>query len=260
MLAYLEELVNHRELLRSWVSREIKVRYKQAVLGIGWAVLQPLAMMLIFTVVFSYFNKIPTEGIPYPIFSYSALLPWVFFSNSISFGTTSLVRNMNLVTKIYFPREILPFASLIASFIDFLVASVIFVFLMIYYKIALSTSLFWIPVILIVQVIFSLGILLLGSALNVFYRDIRFIIPLVLQIWLFLSPIIYPVSLVPNRYKTLYMLNPMASIIDSYRRSILFGKSPQLNFLLITTIVAIILFILSYRFFKIKEKVFADII
>ncbi|MGD1994851.1 MAG: ABC transporter permease, partial [Anaerolineae bacterium] len=207
MLAHIRELVSYRELLWSWVVRDIKVRYKQSVLGIAWAILQPLSATLLFAVVFSRFVRIDTGGIPYPIFYYSAMLPWTFLSSSISFGVPVLVNNMNLVTKIYFPREILPIAAVAASFVDFLVASVVFIGMMIFYRVTVGVSMLLVPLVVAVQILLTLGVVLAASAVMIRYRDIRFVVPLGLQLWLYATPIIYPLSFVPERFRTIYMLN-----------------------------------------------------
>jgi lipopolysaccharide transport system permease protein len=260
MINHLRELWHYRELLWSWTGREIKVRYKQSLLGAAWAIVQPLGTALIFTVVFARFIRVPTDGIPYPIFSYAALLPWTFFATSVSLATDSLVRNMNLVTKIYFPREILPIASVLAGLLDFAIAAIVFVGMAIYYHVAFSWSVVLVPILLIIQIILTLGVVLLASALNVFYRDVRFIIPLGLQLWMYLTPIIYPLSLVPERYRTIYLLNPMAGLIESYRRIIVQGEMPVLAQIAPAALVSFLLFLLAYAYFKQAEQVFADII
>jgi lipopolysaccharide transport system permease protein len=260
LLTGIRELASHRDLLLNWTIRDIKVRYKQSFLGAAWAVLQPLSATLIFTVIFSMFVPIPTDGIPYPIFYYSALLPWTFFATAVSFGVNSLVNNMHLVTKVYFPREILPFSAVLASFVDFLIASLIFIAMLIYYRYPVSPSFIWIIPLLLVQIMLTTGIVLLSSALTVFYRDIRFVVPLGLQLWMYLTPVIYPLSTVPERFLPVYMLNPMASLIDSYRRVILLGEPPQLPYLLLATLVSSLLLIGAYLYFKRSEAVFADII
>ena len=253
-------LISYRELLVNWVMREVRVRYKQSFLGVAWAILQPLSMMLIFTVVFSLFARIPSEGLPYPIFCYAALLPWTFFATSVSFGVPSVVNQMDLVTKIYFPREILPLSSVIAAFFDFLVASTVFIGLILFYKVQLSIQIVWLPLLLSIQVLLTLGIVLLASAINVFYRDIRFIIPLITQLWMFASPVIYPVSSVPEWLRPFYLLNPMAPILDGYRRVVLLGTIPDLKYLTISACVASILFVTGYYYFKRVELSFADLI
>lgn len=260
MVGYLSALYTYRELLQMWFLREIKIRYKQSILGAGWAILQPLALMIIFTVVFSFFARVPTDGVPYPIFSYTALLPWTFFATSISFAVPSVVNNLNLVTKIYFPREILPIGAVMAAFVDFLVASTVFVGLMVYYRVPLQLSLLWVPLLLGVQIALTLGIVLFASAFTVWYRDFRFVVPLGIQLLLYASPIIYPVSLVPERLLTFYMLNPMAGLIDSYRRVVLQGQSPHGLYLIFSAVIAMSLLVAGYAYFKRSEALFADVI
>ncbi len=260
MIGHLRELWRYRELLWSWTVREVKVRYKQSLLGAAWAIVQPVGTALIFTIVFAHFIRVPTGDIPYPIFSYAALLPWTFFATSVSLATDSLVRNMNLVTKIYFPREILPMASVFAGLLDFAIASLVFVGMAFYYRVPLGWSALLVPLLVAVQLLLTLGVVFFASALNVFYRDIRFIIPLGLQLWMYLTPIIYPLSLVPERYRTLYLLNPMAGLIESYRRIIVQGKMPLAAQLWPSVGIAVVLFVVAYAYFKQAEQVFADII
>jgi lipopolysaccharide transport system permease protein len=260
MLSDIRELISYRELLWSWVVRDIKVRYKQSLLGIAWAILQPLSATLLFAVIFSHFVQVDTGGIPYPIFYYSAMLPWTLLSSSISFGATALVSNMNLVTKIYFPREIFPIAAVAASFVDFTVASIVFIGMMIFYQVPVSWNIVFVPFIVAMQTILTLGIVLAASALMVFFRDIRFVVPLGLQLWLYATPIIYPVSQVPERWRGLYMLNPMAGFIDSYRRVVLTARSPEIPHLLSAAGISLILFLAAYWYFKRAEASFADMI
>jgi len=261
MISNIRELIHYRELLWRWVVRNIKVRYKQSLLGAVWAILQPLSTTILFTLIFSYFLKIDTGGVPYPIFYYSALLPWTFFASSISFGVQSLVSNLGLVTKIYFPKEILPISTVLACFVDFLVAAIIYVVMMILYRVPVGPSLLLLPVLLLIQMLLTAGVVLLASALNVFYRDIRFVVPLVTQLWMYLTPIIYPVSQVPERFRTLYMIvNPMAGLIDSYRHIVLTADWPQYPYLLSSAAISVALFLVAYWYFKRAEPVFADII
>jgi lipopolysaccharide transport system permease protein len=260
MAANLKALYQYRELLWMWILREIRVRYKQSLLGAAWAILQPLSMMTVFTLVFSFLARVPTDGIPYPIFSYAAVLPWTFFATSVSFGVPSLVNNLNLVTKTYFPREILPFGAVGASFFDFLVASTIFLFMLLFYRVPLTWAAVWLPLILTLQILLTFGVTLLGSAIIVLYRDVRFVVPLGLQIWLYATPVIYPVSLVPQGFQPFYMLNPMAGIIDAYRRVILHGQPPTWSYLGLSAAAALALFIIGYLVFKRLEVSFADII
>jgi len=257
---YLKELYRYRDLVIVWGMREIRIRYKQSLLGVGWAILQPLVMMVIFTVVFSLFARVPTNGIPYPIFSYTALLPWTMFATAITFGVPSLINNLNLVVRTYFPREILPIGAVGASLFDFLVASSIFIVMLFFYHVKLTWAVAWLPIVLIIQLMLTLGIIFLGSAVIVFYRDIRFLVPLGLQIWMYLTPIIYPITSVPERFLPIYMLNPMAGIITSYRQIILYGQPPSWNYLGISAVEAVVMLILGYLVFKRLEISFADII
>lgn len=260
LMAALRELWRYRGLLLTWTQRNIKVRYKQSLLGAAWAILQPFSTMVIFSVIFTYFVRVSTEGIPYPIFSYTALLPWTFFASSISLGVPSVVNNMNLVTKIYFPREIFPIAAVAASFVDFLVASVVFLGMMVFYRVPLRVTALLVPLLLAIQIVLTLGVVLLASAVNVRYRDVRFVVPLGVQLWMYATPIIYPVSLVPERWRTLYMLNPMAGLIEGYRAVILRGEWPQWECVGLAAVISVGLFLAGYWAFKRLEMAFADII
>lgn len=260
MIAGLRELFEARELILIWSWREFKVRYSQSVLGAAWAILQPLSLMIIFSLIFSLFLKVPTDGIPYPLFAYTALLVWTLFANSLSTAIPSLVNNMNLVSKIYFPREILPLAANLVSLIDFLIAALIFVALLILYQVYVGWTIIFLPLLLLIQIIFTFGISLLASAINVFYRDVRFVIPLALQIWMYLSPVFYPSSIVPATLQPIYFLNPMATLIDSYRRVVLLNQQPDWLYLGLTTFIAVGLAIVAYRYFKRAERDFADLI
>jgi lipopolysaccharide transport system permease protein len=260
MVKELRELAGYRDLLWLWSLREVRVRYKQSLLGAAWAVLQPLVLTLVFTLVFSRLVKVDTGDIPYPIFAYVALVPWTFFATSLSFGIPSLVNNMNLVTKIYFPREILPIASVGAAFVDFLMAALVLAGLMLVYGYYPTVQSLWVVPLLLLQIALSIAVTLLGSALIVFQRDIRFVIPLLTQIWMYATPIIYPVDLVPEQWQRLYFLNPMAGIIDGYRRALLEGLPPRLDAVAIGTAVTLFLLVSGYYFFKRAEPVFADLI
>ncbi|MBI5408613.1 MAG: ABC transporter permease [Nitrospirae bacterium] len=258
MLDKIYELVRYKELLLNITLRELKVRYKQSALGIFWAVLQPLSMTIIFTVVFSRLVKIPSDGIPYPLFSYAGLLPWTFLATSLSFAIPSLVSNSNLLTKIYFPREIFPIASILAAFVDFLIAAVIFSAVLILYKVRLTPNIFYIMPLLLIQTLLILAVSLFASAFNVYYRDVKYALPFVIQLWMYLSPVIYPVSSVPERLRSIYMLNPMASVIDGYRRTLLLGRPPDFYYLGLAAVVTLIMLLLSYKYFKSVETSFAD--
>lgn len=253
-------LLRYRELLLNLARRDLKIRYKQSILGVAWAIVQPFALMVVFSVIFSLFVKVRTAGIPYPIFSYVALVPWTFFANSLSFGVGSLQANSSLVTKIYFPREILPLASMLACLVDFLVASTIFVGMLLYYHIGVTAQIVWLPLIVALQMAFTAGVVLIGAAANVFYRDIRLLLPFLMQLWMYVTPVIYPLTLIPARFRTLFSLNPMTGIIDAYRRVIVEGRPPDPRLLLVTAIVSLLLLGAGYRFFKSVEMQFADVI
>jgi lipopolysaccharide transport system permease protein len=260
ILKDIKEITHHREVLWNFTLREIKVKYKQSILGILWAILQPLSMMAIFTIIFSRFIKMPSDGMPYPIFSFAALLPWVFFSNSIMSSASSIVSNMNLLKKIYFPREIFPIASILAAFVDFCIAGCIFMAMLIFYKTHISLNILYLIPILLLEIGFILVISLFVAAANVYYRDVRYVIPLVTQLWMYASPVIYPISVVPQHLRPFYMLNPMAFIIDSYRKVLVLGVAPDWSYLGFVSIATIILLWFAYAFFKKIEMSFADVI
>lgn len=260
MLKYLNEFWNYRELLIALTAREIKVRYKQTTLGTAWAILQPFSLMMIFVLVFGVFLKIESDNIPYPIFYYSALLPWIFFSTSLSFGTLAIINNSSLITKTYFPRETIPLASIGAAIIDFIVGSLIFILMMLFYKTPITLQLIYVLPIITILTIFTTAIVLLSSSLVIIWRDLKFVIPLIIQLWMFASPIIYPLSQVPESLKSIYILNPMVVIIENFRKITIQGTSPNWQELSLAAIVSVLLFILCYIFFKHKEKIFADII
>jgi len=263
MVAYFQNvksLYNHKDLLYTWVYRIIRARYQQSLLGGLWAIIVPIATTLIFSVIFTFFIPINTGNTPYLVFSYTAMVPWTLFSSSITDMVDSLTGNMNLVSKIYFPREILPIASLIARLVDALIAFAILVVLMVYYKMPVSIAgLLLLPFILMIQIALCLGIGFIGGALNVFYRDIRHIFLLGLQLWFYASPVIYPVTSVPARLRPYYYLNPMAGILESYRAIILYQELPG-YYLLISIGMAVITLVIGYWFFKRVEFQFADVV
>lgn len=256
----LKLLWRHRELLWVWTAREVRVRYKQSLLGIGWAILQPLIFTLMFTAVFSLVVRVPTDGIPYPVFSFTAMLPWTLLATSVNFGVASLVSNMNLVTKIYFPREVLPLAAVAAAGVDFLVASGLYALMLFWYRIPLHPVALLVPLLLIVQMALILGVVLFGAGALVFYRDIRFLVPLGLQLWLYASPVIYPTSLIPERWQWLYRLNPMVGLLESYRAVLLHGQWPSMSLLAPAVVISLTLLLTGYTWFKRVEPAFADLI
>ncbi len=260
LLDCVRELWSYRELLLTLSWREIKIRYKQTVLGVFWAIAQPASLTLIFSIIFGKFARIPTEGIPYPIFAYSALLPWTFFSTALIFSVPSMVRERHLIMKVYFPREISPLSSVFAPLVDFGITAVLFVLMMFYYQVGVTANILWVFPLFFLQLIFTIGISLFSAAVNARYRDVRYAVPLALQLWMFATPIFYPVTFIPEKYRMLYMLNPMASIIDGYRRVIIKGVRPELRYILLSAVVSLILFTAAYYFFKRAERKFMDVI
>ena len=259
-MSHLANLYHYRDLLWLWTGREVRVRYKQSLLGATWAIVQPLVLTVVFTLVFSRLVQVDTGGVPYPVFGYAELVPWTFFATSLSFGIPSLVNNLNLVGKIYFPREILPLASIGAALLDFGMASLVFAAMMLVYQIPLTINVLWVIPLLALQIVLTIGVTLIGAALIVFFRDIRFVIPLLTQVWMYASPVIYPASLVPPQYQFLYFLNPMAGIIDGYRRALVYGQPPLAPAILLATIVSTVLLFVGYITFKRSEPLFADLI
>jgi lipopolysaccharide transport system permease protein len=260
MLTNTQGLFQARDLLWEWTARNVRARYQQSALGWFWAVLQPVAQVAIFTVVFTQFVPINTGNSPYILFSYVALVPWMLLAMSLPDMANALVDNISLVTKIYFPREALPIAALLARLMDFGVAAALVVFLMLYYQ-APPFLLGWLylPVILAVELMLIMGLGLACAALNVFFRDVRSLLVLGLQVWFYASPIIYPVSLVPEWLRPFYFLNPMAGIIAAYRDVLLDGQLPG-PYLGLAALVALIVFLAGYWFFKRVEFQFADIV
>lgn len=256
----LAKLKRYGDLLYTLSAHRIKVRYKQSVLGVCWAILQPVSMMFIFTFVFSFIARIPSEGAPYAIFAYSALLPWQYFSSSIANATNSLVSHSQFVTKVYFPREILPISYVVAALFDFVVAATLLAGLMIYYHVPLTlNALYAVPITLILSC-FALAMSFFLSATQVRFRDIGVAVPLLLQLWLFATPVIYPLSSVPVRLRPYYTLNPMVGVIENFRRVILRGAAPDLKSLLTSTIVSIVLLFVTYIYFKRIEATMADFV
>jgi len=249
-----------RELLWIWIQREVRARYKQSLFGIGWAIFQPLALTVVFALVFSAILHAPSDGIPYPVFVYSAMVPWTFFARALGAAVPSLVANMNLVTKIYFPRAVLPVASVVTHLVDYLCGLAVLVGLMAYYRVELTATAAFLPVLLAIQVVLTLGLALAGAALNAFFRDVNQMLPLVLQIWMYACPIVYPLSLVPARLRPWYLLNPMAGLIESYRQVLVFGQLPDWSVLGVATILSLVVAAGGYGIFKRLEDQFADVI
>lgn len=255
----LRDLWAFRELLYFLTWRDVKVRYKQTELGVAWAIIQPLLTMLIFTIFFGRLAGVPSDNVPYPIFAYAGLLPWTFFANAISNSGNSLVGSTHLITKVYFPRMIIPGAAVAAGLVDFAVAFVILVLLMIYYGVMVTWSVLMFPVLVLLTTLLALGVGMWLSALNVKYRDVRFALPFLIQLGLFVSPVIYPVSFLPAKLAWVLSLNPMTGIIEGYR-SALFGRPFKWPALAISTAITLALLVYSSYSFRRMEKSFADII
>jgi lipopolysaccharide transport system permease protein len=255
----LRELFTHRELLYYFIWRDIKVRYKQTGLGIAWAIIQPLFAMMIFTVIFGKLAKIPSEGIPYPLFSYAAILPWTLFSEGLTRSTTSMTSNANIMTKVYFPRLILPIAGILSPLIDFFIAFIILIFLMLIYGFMPSINILFLPAFLLLLLLTSLSVGLWLSSLNVQYRDFQYTLPFLIQLWLYSSPIVYSSNLIPAKYQTIYGFNPMAGVIEGFRW-LLLGTPPPNQMILFSAFVVIVLLVSGIFYFKRMEQYFADIV
>lgn len=255
----LREVWRYRELLYFLAWRDIKLRYKQTALGAAWAIIQPFFAMVVFTLFFGKLAQIPSDGVPYAIFSYCALVPWTYFSNALSSAGNSLVGSANLITKVYFPRLIVPGASVLAGTLDFGIAFLVLLGMMLYYGIAPSWGILLVPVLLLLTMGTALGVGTWLSALNVEYRDVRYVIPFMIQLWMFATPIVYPLSLVPERYRLLVALNPMAGIIEGYRAALL-GRPFQWGALAMSAVLCVLLLLAGVFYFRRVEKTFADVI
>lgn len=255
----LRDLWHYRDLLYILTTRDIKVRYKQTLLGAAWAVIQPLFTMLIFTLFFGRLAGMPSDGIPYPLFAYAGLLPWTFFSNAVTNSGNSLVGNSNLITKVYFPRMIIPMASVGSGLVDFAIAFLLLLAMMFYYGVGFSVNILMLPVLVILTSLLAVGVGMWMSALNVKYRDIRYALPFLIQLGMFATPIIYPMSLVPEKWRWLIALNPLSGQIEAYR-SAFFGKPFDWFALGISAVITFAVLIYAAFTFKRMEKSFADII
>jgi len=256
----LGEIWRRRELLWTLTLREIKIRYTQSILGIAWAVIQPLATMLVFTLIFSVLLKVPSEGVPYPVFSYSALVFWTFFQGSLSRAIPSVQANEGLIKKIYFPREFFPISSVLSAMFDLMIAFVIFLVIMLYYHTPFTLNMFYVIPLVVIQTVFTIGVCLFASALNVYYRDVNYALGLIVMLWMYATPIIYPITAIPQRFWKFYLLNPMTGIIESYRDVLTKGTPPQSSYVGIAAAGAVVLFLLGYFYFKRIEMSFADVI
>ncbi|HEY6218385.1 MAG TPA: ABC transporter permease [Pyrinomonadaceae bacterium] len=258
-LLNLTDIWAYRELLFFLTWRDVKVRYKQTALGAAWAILQPLFMMLIFTIFFGRLAGVGSAGIPYPLFALGGLVPWTFFSNAITASGNSLVGSAHLITKVYFPRLIVPAAAMLAGLVDFLLAFLLLCLLMVYYRVTITVQILFLPVLVLLTALFSLGVGTWMSALNVKYRDVRFALPFLIQLWLFVSSVILPSSSVPPKWRWLLLLNPMSAIIEGYR-SALFGLPFDWPALSVAAVLTLLVLLYAIYAFARVERSFADII
>jgi lipopolysaccharide transport system permease protein len=256
----LRSLWEFRELLYFMVWRDVKTRYKQTVLGVGWAVLQPVLTSAIFTVIFAYFARMPSEGVPYALFAFCALLPWAYFSQALARASTGLVTNANLISKVYFPRLILPLSATATPLVDLALTFPVLAAMLAWYQVAPTTALAWLPVFILMAMVAAIAVSLWLSALNVKYRDVSHLIPFLVQIWMYASPVVYPVSLVPERWRALYGLNPMVTVVEGFRWSLLGTPPPDLTLALAGTAATLLTLAGGLWYFRSTERTFADVI
>jgi lipopolysaccharide transport system permease protein len=257
---HLARLAEYRDLLYTLTLHRISVRYKQSVLGYFWAVLHPVMLMAIYTIVFSRVVKVPTKGMPYAIFALSALVPWTLFSNGLSGATAALPANSSLLARVYFPREILPLSYVLAAFVDFVIAFAILALLMFYYGVRVTAAAFWVVPALATLTIFLSGVALFTSAVEVRFRDVGVAMPLVLQIWMFATPVVYALGSVPRSFRPVYDLNPLVGVMDTFRVVLLYGTSPDRVLLGKSMAVSLVVLAAAYAWFKQVESTFADVI
>lgn len=255
----LRELWAYRNLFLFLVWRDIKVRYAQTVLGAGWAILQPVLAMVVFTLIFGNFAKIPSDGVPYPVFSLAALVPWIYFSTALTTASNSLIANPNLITKVYLPRLVIPLAPVLAGLVDFAIALVILFAMMLAFGIVPSSGVAVLPILVLIMMMAAAGIGCLLAALNVQYRDVKHIVPFLVQVLMFASPIVYPMSLVPEAYRVAYALNPMAGVIEGFRSVLLGTNSISWSLLSVSAVSSVVFLTIGALYFRRMERVFADV-
>src|SRR5215813_526168 len=254
----LAELWEYRELAYFLVWRDIKVRYSQTALGAAWAIIQPVFTMLVFAIFFGHLAKMPSDGVPYPIFAYAALVPWTFFANALTQASNSLVGNANLITKVYFPRLVMPLASVVSGLVDFALAFGVLLIMMAGYGVGFSSRLLWLPLFVLLAVTAALSVAVWLSALNVEYRDVRYVVPFLTQLWLFATPVAYPSSLLAQPWRTLYALNPMVGVVEGFRWCLLDVGSAPGPMLAVSSLASLLLLIGGAYYFKRLERTFAD--
>jgi len=256
----LRELLDYRELLYFLVWRDVKVRYKQTVLGAAWAIIQPFMTMVVFSLFFGRLAGIPSEGVPYPIFSFAALVPWTFFANGLSQSANSLVGSANLLTKVYFPRLAIPIATVLSGAVDFVLAFVVLLGMMLFYRVTPTWNALWLPLFLLLALVTALGVGLWLSALNVQYRDVRYVVPFVVQFWLFATPIAYPSSLLPQLWRSIYALNPMVGVVEGFRWALLGTETAPGAMIFISAAAAVVILVSAMFYFRRMEDTFADVV
>jgi lipopolysaccharide transport system permease protein len=256
----LRELWEYRELLYFLTWRDVKVRYKQTLLGGAWAIIQPFFTMVVFSLFFGRLAKIPSDGIPYPIFSYAALVPWTFFANGLSQSSNSLVGSSNLIKKVYFPRLAVPIATVLSGVVDFVLAFVVLLAMMLYYGVVPTINTLWLPAFLLLALVTSLGVGLWLSALNVQFRDVRYVVPFLTQVWMFATPIAYPSSLLGEPWRMLYGLNPMVGVVEGFRWALLGSDSAPGPIVAVSALAALAILVSGAFYFRRMEKTFADVV
>lgn len=256
----LDELWRYRELLYFLVWRDVKVRYKQTVLGGAWAILQPFMTMVVFSLFFGKLAKVPSDGIPYPIFSYSALVPWTFFANGLGQSANSLVGSQSLIKKVYFPRLTIPIAAVLSGVLDFILAFFVLVVMMFFFGLTPTANIVWLPALLLLALTTALGVGLWLSAMNVQFRDVRYVVPFVTQFWLFATPIAYPSSLLEEPWRTIYGINPMAGVVEGFRWALLGTETEPGSMILVSGLVALLVLASGGYYFRRMERSFADVV
>ena len=256
----LDELWEYRELLYFLTWRDIKVRYKQTVLGAAWAIIQPFFTMVVFSLFFGKLAKMPSDGIPYPLFSFAALVPWAFFANGLSQSSNSLVGSAHLITKVYFPRLVVPISSVISGILDFALSFIVLLGMALYYGIIPTFNIIWLPFLLLLALVTALGVGMWFSALNVQFRDVRYILPFMTQFWMFATPIVYPSSLLPEPWRTVYALNPMVGVVEGFRWALLGTQTAPGPIIIVSSFASIAILIGGAFYFRRMEKTFADLV
>ena len=256
----LGELFEYRELLYFLVWRDIKVRYKQTALGASWAVIQPFFTMVVFSLFFGKLAKMPSDGVPYPIFSFAALVPWTFFATSLTNSSNSLVGSANLIKKVYFPRLAIPIATVLSGLVDFAIAFGMLIGMMLWYGIMPTANVLWLPFFLLLALVTSLGVGLWLSAMNVQYRDVKYVVPFLTQFWLFATPVAYPSSLLAGKWRAIYALNPMVGVVEGFRWSLLGTKTNPSSVIAVSSAAAVVILVSGAFYFRRMERTFADVV